>query len=54
VLDTIAGGGVVGEAALNLKRNCIWIELAHRNIVKIRDRFAGNPFFREVFWHATI
>jgi len=53
VLDTFAGSGVVGEAALNLKRNCILIELAHRNVVKIRDRLAGNPFFREVFWHAT-
>ena len=53
VLDSFAGSGVVGEAALNLKRNCILIELAHRNIVKIRDRLAGNPFFREVLWHAT-
>ena len=53
VLDSFAGSGVVGEAALNLKRNCILIELAHRNVVKIRDRLAGNPFFREVFWHAT-
>ena len=39
--------------ALNLKRNCILIELAHRNILKIRDRLAGNPFFREAFWKAT-
>jgi site-specific DNA-methyltransferase (adenine-specific) len=39
--------------ALNLKRNCILIELAHRNILKIRDRLAGSPFFREVFWKAT-
>jgi|GEM_PF-6154499 len=39
--------------ALNLKRNCILIELAHRNILKIRDRLAGNPFFREVFWKAS-
>lgn len=53
VLDTFAGSGVVGEAALNLKRNCILIELAHRNILKIRDRLAGNPFFREAFWKAT-
>ena len=53
VLDTFAGSGVVGEAALNLKRNCILIELAHRNILKIRDRLAGNPFFREVFWKAS-
>ena len=48
VLDTFAGSGVVGEAALNLKRNCILIELAHRNILKIRDRLAGNPFFRKI------
>ena len=53
VLDTFAGSGVVGEAALNLKRNCILIELAHRNILKIRDRLAGNPFFREAFWKTT-
>lgn len=53
VLDTFAGSGVVGEAALNLKRNCILIELAHRNILKIRDRLAGNPFFREAFWKPT-
>lgn len=39
--------------ALNLKRNCILIELAHRNILKIRDRLVGNPFFREAFWKAT-
>lgn len=53
VLDTFAGSGVVGEATLNLKRNCILIELAHRNILKIRDRLAGNPFFREAFWKTT-
>lgn len=49
VLDTFAGSGVVGEAALNLKRNCILIELDHQNVVRIRDRFAHNPFFREVW-----
>lgn len=49
VLDTFAGSGVVGEAALNLKRNCILIELDHQNVVRIRDRFAYNPFFREVW-----
>lgn len=53
VLDTFAGSGVVGEAALNLKRNCILIELDHQNVVKIRDRFAYNPFFREV-WSAIV
>lgn len=54
VLDSFAGSGVVGEAALNLKRNSILIELDHKNVVKIRERFAGNPFFKEVFWNATI
>ena len=54
VLDSFAGSGVVGEAALNLNRNCILIELDHQNVIKIRDRFAYNPFFKEVFWNETV
>jgi len=40
VLDSFAGSGVVGEAALNLKRNCILIEIAKENIEKIKRRMA--------------
>ena len=54
VLDSFAGSGVVGEAALNLNRNCILIELDHQNVVKIRNRFAYKPFFEEVFWNARV
>jgi len=54
VLDSFAGSGVVGEAALNLKRNCILIELDHKNVIKIRDRFANNLYFKEVYWNEAI
>ena len=54
VLDSFAGSGVVGEAALNLKRNCILIELEHKNVIKIRDRFANNLYFKEVYWNEAI
>jgi len=54
VLDSFAGSGVVGEASLNLKRNCILIELCHKNVVKIRERFANNLCFKEVYWNETI
>lgn len=47
VLDSFAGSGVVGEAALNLKRNCILIEIAKENIKKIQKRFSENINFRE-------
>lgn len=40
ILDSFAGSGVVGEAALNLKRNCILIEIAKENIEKIKRRMA--------------
>ena len=49
VLDTFVGSGVVGEAALNLKRNCILIELAHRNILK--DSFLEPSGQRESMGH---
>lgn len=39
VLDSFAGSGAVGEAALNLKRNCILIEILKENIQKIKKRF---------------
>ena len=39
-MDSFAGSGVVGEAALNLKRNCILIEIAKENIEKIKRRMA--------------
>lgn len=42
VLDSFAGSGVVGEAALNMKRNCILIEILTENIEKIKDRLQGK------------
>lgn len=48
VLDSFAGSGVVGEASLNLKRNCILIEIAKENIQKIKKRFLERANFQEV------
>lgn len=48
VLDSFAGSGVVGEACLNKKRNCILIELLHENIEKIKKRFEGNLYFKQI------
>lgn len=48
VLDSFAGSGVVGEASLNLKRNCILIEIAKENIQKIKKRFLERIDFQEV------
>ncbi len=45
VLDSFAGSGVVGEACLNKKRNCILIELCHENIEKIKRRFETVQYF---------
>ncbi len=42
VLDSFAGGGAVGEAALMTKRNCILIEILAENIEKIKQRFEGR------------
>lgn len=42
VLDSFAGSGVVGEAALNLKRSCILIEILKENIEKIKKRLTNN------------
>lgn len=46
ILDSFAGSGVVGEAALNTKRSCILIEILEKNIEKIRRRLGNNSFFR--------
>lgn len=42
VLDSFAGSGVVGEAALNAKRNCILIEIVKENVEKIKYRLADK------------
>lgn len=39
VLDSFAGSGAVGVAALNKKRSCILIEILKENIEKIKNRF---------------
>lgn len=39
ILDSFAGSGAVGVAALNKKRNCILIEILKENIEKIKNRF---------------
>lgn len=39
VLDSFAGSGAVGVAALNKKRSCILIEILKENIQKIKTRF---------------
>ena len=48
VLDSFAGSGVVGEACLNKKRNCILIELLHENIEKIKTRLGNNLYFNQI------
>lgn len=42
VLDSFAGSGFVGEAALKNKRNCILIEIMKENIEKIKNRLRKN------------
>ena len=42
VLDSFAGSGVVGEAAMKMKRNCILIELLRENVEKIKDRLSNS------------
>lgn len=46
VLDSFAGSGVVGEAALKNKRSCILIEILQENIEKIKRRFERNILFQ--------
>jgi len=48
ILDSFAGSGVVGEAALNTKRNCILVEIDKKNIENIRRRFQENLNFELV------
>lgn len=47
VLDSFAGSGAVGVAALNKKRSCILIEILRENIEKIRVRF-NNVLYKTV------
>ena len=49
VLDSFAGSGVVGEAALNKKRNCILIEKLKDNIIKIKKRLGEKLYFQEIY-----
>ena len=48
ILDSFAGSGVVGEAALRMKRNCILIEILKENVEKIRKRLGENMLFQAV------
>lgn len=48
VLDSFAGSGVVGEAALHIKRSCILIEILKENIEKIKQRLGNNILFQPV------
>ena len=47
VLDSFAGSGSVGVAALNKRRSCILIEILKENIEKIRTRF-NNILYQTV------
>ena len=44
VLDSFAGSGAVGAAALNKKRSCILIEILKENIEKMRARFNSGLY----------
>lgn len=48
VLDSFAGSGVVGEAALNTGRSCILIEIFKENIDKIKRRLGDNVLYQTV------
>ena len=48
VLDSFAGSGVVGEAALNINRNCVLIEILKDNIQKIKERLSTNILFEPI------
>lgn len=48
ILDQFAGGGTVGEVDLNLKRNCILIELIKENVDKIKERLGSKVYFEVV------
>ena len=49
VLDSFAGSGVIGEAVLNKRRNCILIEILKDNISKIKNRLGSRIYFETVF-----
>ena len=42
ILDSFAGSGAIGEAALNTGRNCILIEILKENIEKICNRLKAK------------
>ena len=44
VLDSFAGSGAIGVAALNKKRSCILIEILKENIEKIKTRFNSDLY----------
>lgn len=48
VLDSFAGSGVVGEAALNTGRSCILIEILKENIEKIKIRLGNNILYQTI------
>ncbi|MCR5045829.1 MAG: site-specific DNA-methyltransferase [Treponema sp.] len=48
ILDSFAGSGSVGIAALNKNRNCILVEKDKETIKLIRERFAENLYFENV------
>ena len=48
VLDSFAGSGVIGEAALNKKKNCILIEILKENVIKIKERLSSKIYFQMV------
>lgn len=48
ILDSFAGSGSVGIAALNKKRNCILIEKDENAVKRICERFSENIFFEKV------
>jgi len=49
ILDSFAGSGAVGIAALNKKRNCILIEKDSYTVEKIKSRFTDNMFFERIY-----
>ncbi len=48
ILDTFAGSGAIGVAALNRNRNCILIEKDKTAVRRICERFSDNLFFEKV------
>lgn len=48
ILDSFAGSGSVGIAALNKNRNSILIEKDENAVKRICERFSENIFFEKV------